>query len=223
MILTGAHRPGARLVQGRLAKQLNVSRGVVREALMELQAGGLIETNDNRGAVVAPIDRDRLEEAFDLREMMEGLAARRCCQRMTLPQLRELRGMVERMDRHLAARQWREGGGVDRAFHLRLIEIAGSRLLQQMASGCLVVSKFVTTECDDPTEPARAHGRLLDAIAAGDAEAAERLAREQVRSNRANVEAALASGQPLHWITSHELAPAPAPGDRGGGPSAGED
>jgi DNA-binding GntR family transcriptional regulator len=203
-ILSGAHRPGQRLVQDQLARELRVSRGVVREALMELQAGGLVQTNDNKGAIVAPVDPDRLTEAFEIREVMDGLAARRCCHRMTLTQMRELREHVERMDRHFQMGEWKQGGQLDREFHLKLIEIAGSKLLGQLASGCLVVSKFVTVECVDPSQPRRNHMLLLDAIESGDGNAAERVAREQVRTNRENVERALATGTTIHWLSSAE-------------------
>src|SRR5688572_21068171 len=187
MILEGARRPGERLVQDQLARQLGVSRGVVREALMELQAGGLVETADNKGAMVAPIDPDRLAEAFEIREVMEGLTARRCCERMTFAQHRELRELTGRMDEQFRAGNWQEGGRLDRQFHLRLIELARSRLLEQFAGGCLVVSKFVTVPGGDSAEPGREHLRLLEAIASGDAGEAERVAREHVRANRDHV------------------------------------
>jgi len=200
MILDGTNRPGTRLVQEQLAKQLNVSRGVVREALMELQASGLVQTNDNCGARVMPLDPDRLIEAFELREVMEGLAVRRCCERITVAQLRELHELVNAIDCHFHAREWRAGGLLDRQLRLRLIEIADSQMLSQLASTCMVITKFVTVEIADVAQPARAYHELLDIIASGDAEGAEQLARLRVRSNRTHVEQAMAAGTPMHWL-----------------------
>lgn len=200
MILDGANRPGERLVQEQLAKQLNVSRGIVREALMELQAGGWVQTTDNCGSRVSPLEPERMIEAFEMRELMEGLAARRCCERITVAQVRELHEMTDAMDRHFHAGRWREGGQLDRQFHLRLVEIAGSQMLGQVASGFLAVTKFVTAEVKDLDEPARNHRTLLEVIASGDSARAEQVAREHVHSNRQNVERALAAGTPLHWL-----------------------
>ncbi len=202
MILDGANPPGQRLVQEHLARQFSVSRGIVREALMELQAGGWVQTTDNCGSKVTPLDPDRIEEAYELRELMEGLASRRCCERITLAQLRELHEMTDAMDRHFHAGEWREGGQLDRKFHLRLVEIAASQMLSQLAAGFLAVTKFVTAEIKDLNEPARNNRKLLEVIASGDSAAAERIAKEHVRSNRNNVESALAAGKPLHWLAA---------------------
>jgi DNA-binding GntR family transcriptional regulator len=200
MILDGANRPGERLIQVQLAKQLGVSRAVVREALMELQAGGWVLNTDNCGAKVTPSDPARLIDAFEMRELMDGLAARRCCQRITVAQLRELHEINDTMDRHFQNGEWREGGQLDRKFHLQLVEIAGNQMLSQVASGFLAITKFVTAEISDPKLPAQHHRHLLDAIASGDSARAEQLAREHVHSNRQNVERALAAGTPLHWL-----------------------
>ena len=199
-ILDGTNRPGTRLVQSKLAKQMKVSRGIVREALMELQASGLVETSDNCGTRVMPLDSESLIEAFELREIMEGLAVRRCCERITVAQLRELHEMVNTIDRHFHAKEWRAGGLLDRQFRLRLFEIANSQMLSRQASSCMVSTKFVTVEIADVAKPSRDYRELLEMIASGDSERAEQLARERVRSNRRNVEQAMAAGTPMHWL-----------------------
>ena len=82
MILSGERHPGSKLRQQELAEHFGVAQGVVREALLELQGFGLVETIDNRGIYVSQLDRARLLEAFHVREMHEGLAARLCCERV---------------------------------------------------------------------------------------------------------------------------------------------
>src|SRR5262245_44250981 len=81
-ILEGKCRAGTKLVQGQLAKDFGVSIGVVREALLELQAWGLVETKDNHGVTVRGWNLERLLESYDIREMLEGLSARLCCGRL---------------------------------------------------------------------------------------------------------------------------------------------
>src|SRR3954468_5844451 len=78
MILSGERRPGSKLRQQELAEHFQVAQGVVREALLELQAYGLVETIDRRGMFVTQLDEGKLLEAFEVREMHEGLAARLC-------------------------------------------------------------------------------------------------------------------------------------------------
>lgn len=208
-ILDGANLPGEWLKQDQLAKQFNVSRGVVREALMELQAGGWVQTTANCGAKVTSLDPDRLMEAFELREVLEGLAARRCCDRMTIAQLRELHELTDAMDRHYQAREWHQGGLLARQFRLRLIEISGSTMLNDIAEGCLTITKFVTVEIEDVAQPAEAQRELLAIIASGDAALAEQTARAQVNINRRNYERSLTDGTKLHWLIGSKSTEAP--------------
>ncbi len=79
-ILSGAFAPGERLREEALARALGVSRGPVREALVELERQGLVVINRNRGAVVAQLSRDDLEELYTLRLAIEELAIRRAAE-----------------------------------------------------------------------------------------------------------------------------------------------
>src|SRR5437667_6189130 len=82
MILAGERPPGTKLVQQQLARSFGVAQGVVREALLELQAFGLVESIDNRGVYVSELSVKRLLDSFDVREIHEGLAARLCCEHL---------------------------------------------------------------------------------------------------------------------------------------------
>jgi DNA-binding GntR family transcriptional regulator len=73
-ILEGHFGPGERLREGQLASLLHVSRGPVREALLQLEREGLVVRRRNRGAVVARLSRGDLEEVFSLRLALERLA-----------------------------------------------------------------------------------------------------------------------------------------------------
>src|SRR5947208_16532515 len=81
LILTGQLKPGTQLKQQHLAKHFGVAQSVVRESLLELQFTGLVRTVDNLGIFVSDLDGPRLLQAYEVREMLEGLAARLCCER----------------------------------------------------------------------------------------------------------------------------------------------
>src|SRR2546430_6525705 len=76
MIISGQRQPGSKLRQQELAAHFGVAQGVVREALLELAAYGLVEIIDNRGAYVSKIDKSRLLESVDVPAVHERLAAR---------------------------------------------------------------------------------------------------------------------------------------------------
>ena len=81
MILRGGFRSGSKLKQLNLAKQFGVGQGVVREALIELQAMGLVESVNNRGIYVTQINRKKLVDSIEVRAAIEGMAVRLCCDR----------------------------------------------------------------------------------------------------------------------------------------------
>ena len=75
-IHSGLLVPGQRLVEPDVMRETGASRGRVREALLRLSADGLVELHEFRGAVVKRLTRAEVRHAYDMREMLEGLAAR---------------------------------------------------------------------------------------------------------------------------------------------------
>jgi GntR family transcriptional regulator, trigonelline degradation regulator len=184
MIVGGKFKPGARLVQGKLADELEVSRGVVREAMLELQAFGLVETVDNRGAIVSHLNKKGLIEAYEIREMLKALAARRCCERITMHEVRELRELVEQIY-HLHGEGKRvEGARLDHEFHSRLIRIADHRVLERVSSCFWMLGKVHTGKGFNRQITRDAHLKILQDIEAGDADAAERSMRLHLQHGR---------------------------------------
>src|SRR5690348_11400313 len=87
-ILSGETRAGERLSQQSLARELGVAQGTVRESLFELQWLGLVESVDHLGVFVGDLDVARILQAYQVREFLEGLAARLCCSSVGSPILR---------------------------------------------------------------------------------------------------------------------------------------
>src|SRR5438874_3915805 len=95
LILTGELKPGTRLTQQHLAKRFGVAQSVVRESLLELQFSGLVRSVDNLGIFVNDLDTGLLLQAYQVREMIEGLASRLACERANRMDIRQLYEMVE--------------------------------------------------------------------------------------------------------------------------------
>src|SRR3954451_24139461 len=90
LILSGELKPGTRLTQQHLAKRFGVAQSVVRESLLELQASGLVRSVDNLGISVSDLDTHSLIHAYYVREMLEGLAPRLCCELASRADVRAL-------------------------------------------------------------------------------------------------------------------------------------
>jgi DNA-binding GntR family transcriptional regulator len=130
-IMSGDIPIGAQLRQAELAKALGVSRTPVREALRQLQAGGLIEVVPNRGAVVrvpAPWD---VRETYEVRAELEGLACERAVSRITRDGLAELRAVNEALRPGVVPADGSSTVANDR-FHTLIHGIAGNERLARV-------------------------------------------------------------------------------------------
>lgn len=179
--------PGVKLRELDLAARLGTSRSRVREALVALEERGLVERVPNRGAVVARLEAEQAADLYDVREVLEGLCAR----------LATLRGPKARWSKALKAFRGPLARLVDRgdlnayvdayeAFHAELVEAAGNPILAAiLASICDRTQAVVRRTILVPGRAAaglRQHQRMLEAMVAGDADRAERLRRETMRS-----------------------------------------
>jgi len=187
MILGGELAPGAKLTEMALAGRLGISRGPLREAFRMLEEAGLVRTEKNRGVFVRDIPIDEAIEIFDLRAAMEELVGRRLAESITPAQLKEVRGMVDAMERAVKSADARGYHLLNLQFHERLVEMAGNRKLTAIYRKLikeLSLFRRMNLEGLDggwllPIS-ASEHRAIVKAIASGDAEAAGRAMFEHV-------------------------------------------
>lgn len=97
-LLTGEIPPGARLVMDQIAEQLGISRTPVRDALLRLERENLIEPTGRRGYVVRAVSMDEATHIYEVREAIEGFAARRVAE-IGGPALSQVERAIEVADR----------------------------------------------------------------------------------------------------------------------------
>jgi len=186
-IVEGRLEPGRRLKEDELARELGISRTPVREALRVLQSEDLVVATPNRGAVVRAHAAEELEDLYDLRALLEGHAARRAAERITDAQVEELRASCVRF----AAVSPDDLTGLVRenlVFHHGIFEIAGSARLASMVGKVirlpLVYNSYRWYSPEQKRISARYHTRIVDALAARDAEQAQLVMGEHVLEAR---------------------------------------
>ena len=113
-ILLGHLKPGDKLDQNEIAELLGISRSPVRDALRTLAAEGLVEVIPHRGAAVAELSADEVEEIFLIRRILEGMAARLATQRIGPAQIAELQAVLDEIDQTSDLDGWLE---LNRRFH----------------------------------------------------------------------------------------------------------
>jgi len=176
MVLTGGIAGGERINELRLANELKVSRGPIREALRTLERAGLLDAVPNRGMFVRKVALEDALHLYDVRGGLGRTAASLAARRISKPQLARLRATLERMERAYAARDVPGYYAANLAFHSQIIECAGNPRLA-------AVSDAVRNELQLYLRNAvLGHGRLgesqaehraiFKAIADGDAERA---------------------------------------------------
>jgi DNA-binding FadR family transcriptional regulator len=189
----GADRP---LVPEEIGQRFEVSRTVVRESLRVLEAKGLVSARPNVGTRVRPVsdwnllDPDIIEwrafgpqrddqrrELSELRWTIEPLAARLAAGHGREDVQQRLGDMVEIMGHALAQGDGLTFSRADAEFHSLLIQLAGNRMLEHLSgivSAALQVSGGPVAGCDRPTEASLSHhAHIAEALASGDAHAAE--------------------------------------------------
>ncbi|MFR8172018.1 MAG: GntR family transcriptional regulator [Marvinbryantia sp.] len=131
-ILKGELKPGERLMEIQLAQRLGVSRTPVREAIRKLELEGLVNMMPRRGAVVAEITLQDLEDVLEVRAVLEELAVQKACENITEDQLRDLKKAANDFKRSLEDDNLLACVETDMAFHEIIYSAANNRRLQQM-------------------------------------------------------------------------------------------
>lgn len=172
-ILAGEYAPGTKLNEAALAEKMGVSRGPVREAFRMLDEAGLVRTEKNRGVFVRDIPIDEAVEIFDLRAAMDELVGRQLATYIAPAQLKEVKGLVDAMEKAVKAEDTYNYHLLNLKFHDRLVEMTGNRKLTAIYRKLIKeLSLFRRLNLADgwlmPIS-ASEHRDIVKAIAAGDA------------------------------------------------------
>jgi DNA-binding GntR family transcriptional regulator len=179
MILRGEFQSGTKLKQVRLAEHFGVGQGVVREALLELQSMGLVETIDNRGIYVTQLNGKKLIDAIEVRAAIEGMAIRLYTTHSTDDERSKLRRSADLIFQLSSAGIYEEAASLDREFHLELVRLSGNDELVRLTKGYRAFGKIVQMR-RSPQAVLEDHMAILDAVEKRDAETAERMMRSHI-------------------------------------------
>ena len=197
-IVEGDVVAGSKLSETELSTKYAVSRAVIREAINRLEASHLVERKANVGARVVTLTPEGLIELYQVRESLEGMAARLAAQNMTDHEIADLQALLNSHFDKVQSGQnyYQEAGDVD--FHYRII--LGSKnkhLISMLTDGIYHLVRMyrvqlgmsgprVTTAFDE-------HKHIVQAICNRDAELAEMLMRRHILYSKSSIENKLIS------------------------------
>lgn len=185
-ILRGDFVAGQRLVESDLSEQFAASRGSVRLALHELATDGLVERVANRGARVRVVPLDEAIEIYEIRMAVEALCAAKAAERVDAAGVEELRSIGSQMEAAVAAGDVMGYRELNQLLHGRVREMSGQRtaasVLEKLRAQSVRQQFQVATMPGRPQVSLPEHLAIIDAICAGDPEAADRAVRVHLGS-----------------------------------------
>ncbi|MGY8669393.1 GntR family transcriptional regulator [Bradyrhizobium sp. UFLA05-109] len=188
-ILSAELPPGADIDEQELVARYGISRTPVREALIKLASEGLVQIVTNRGARVAPLEVSEVPPLLEARELCERAINRWAAVRRTASDLAAIEAACLLFEEASHAGDYNAMASANSDFHAAISRACGNRFIEEhyrtIATQTIRLARMaLTTDRSDPPdgryhETVRQHHRgMVDAIRRGDAEEADRLAKE---------------------------------------------
>ena len=176
--------PGEVLDEVRIGRQFNLSRSPVREALIRLSSEGLVTTLPNKSTMVTPLRVEEFPDYIDALDLLQRVTTRLAAEHRTEADLADIRAVQETFEDGAAKRDVLSMIESNRNFHVRIAQAAGNRYLTDQVARLMDEGRrflrLYFRSFDDTIPPTlnQEHHRIIDAIAAQDADLAEKLAHE---------------------------------------------
>jgi DNA-binding GntR family transcriptional regulator len=183
-IIEGRFAPGQRLVEADLTEQFKISRGPLREAVRRLAAEGLVDITHNRGARVKRLDHGEVISLYEVREVMEGLAARLAAERASASERKEIQASFDEMAQMLSGNNVRGYIALNSSFHALILKAARNETLQAAITRLqtpVLRLQFESMMTDEVVrESFEEHRGIVAALVSKNPDEAERLMRHHI-------------------------------------------
>ena len=175
-ILTGILAPGERLLEIHLAERLGVSRTPIREAIRMLELEGLVTMAPRRGAEVARISKDDIRDVLEVRLVLDSLATKLACERITPEQIEELRSAAEGFAQATRTGDVTQIAQADVRFHDVILAASHNKRLVQMVNNLAErIYRYRLEYIKDTANHPRLieeHARIMDCVINKDVDSA---------------------------------------------------
>jgi DNA-binding GntR family transcriptional regulator len=184
-IVDGELPSNTRLIQDELARAYGVSRQPVQQALLLLKNQGLVREAPGRGLIVSPLDIEFVRNLYEVRAVLDGLAARCAAQHGTLRAKKEGPQFIERGRTAVESGSLSDQISADMDFHAFVTELSDNPLIGETAAPHWPYLRRVMGEVlrEDEKMPQNIwdeHAAILEAIITGDRNSAEKLSRQHI-------------------------------------------
>jgi DNA-binding GntR family transcriptional regulator len=202
-LTVGSFIPGQIMSLRKLAAAFGTSPMPVRDALGQLVAANILEETPNRSVRVPRLSGERIRELFEIREIIEGLAARNACRKTTPALVRELKEINRELKAAIAKRDVLASLAANQKFHFTLYQSVGSEVLMPLIESLWLQAgptMYFSFIAPDMPWDASAHAEILDALRHKKPAVAQRAIIRDIRTTGRHLLASAASppaGGPL--------------------------
>lgn len=190
-VLSGEYQEGDSLNEIKLSQILGVSRTPVREALMQLELEGLVRSIPNKGAVVIGVSEKDIDDIYDIRIRIEGLASRLSAHNITEEECKALTQIVELQEFYLMKADTGQLWRLDSDFHKVIYESSRSRPLRSTLSSFhnyIKRARDLSIKADGRAEQSvLEHRAILEAIENRDGDLAEQRTAAHIRNAKSSL------------------------------------
>lgn len=190
-IVTLQLAPGEPINEGALMEELQLGRTPIREAMQRLACEGLVVMRPRRGAVVASLSILDLQQLFELRRVLEGLAASLAAERATESDIAAMEATLVALDQAGQSEDTRAYIEIDRAFHRAMARSAHNKFLEHTLGRLYNLNLRLWYLAMDQIGPMREaveeHRRVLEAIVSHDCPQADAVIREHITDFQSRV------------------------------------
>jgi len=181
--------PGERLVERDLIKKFGISKTPIREAIIRLKKDGLVEGSLRQSASVIRISRKDVVEIYDLREILEGLAAKYAAEEITSEKAEKLRLIIRLSENCLKENNFKEYSRFDLKFRNSIGIISENKRLYQMMQSLryqirILMATSITLLGRGMKESLSEHKKIVETIINQNSDLAEKMAKEHVRKTK---------------------------------------
>jgi len=184
-IINGRYLEGEKITESMLCNDLGVSRTPIREAIRQLELEGLVETIPNKGIVVTGITKTDIEDIFEIRELIEGLAARKSAQKMSDEEIERLKEIIDLQEFYTMKNDIKGLVKMDSEFHKAIFKGSASRTLNNTLSMFhhnLKKARRDTFSNEFSDVILNEHKLIYEAIVDKDSKRAEKLTNQHVKN-----------------------------------------
>ena len=189
-IINGRYKEGQKVTESMLSNELGVSRTPIRESIRRLELEGLIDIIPNKGIVITGVTREDIEDIYDIRELIEGLATRKAAIKMNEVDHEKLKEIIDLQEFYTMKDNIKGLVKMDSEFHKLIFKCSGSKTLNHTLS--MFHHNLKKARRDSFSKEMKVpileeHKNIYDAIVEKNSKMAEKLANLHVKNAKKRI------------------------------------